>query len=86
MCNEQLFGSVQYVFLFYVRKRKHSTVNTARNTRLWHSLPSAQLYACEHTQNVKNVLLGIPRSHSLQKVLWGFGLVGFFVFVLFCFF
>lgn len=69
MCNEQLFGSVQHVFLFHAHKENAVQL---RNTGLWHSLPSAQCYACEHTQNVKNVLLGVHRSRSFQKVFFFF--------------
>lgn len=69
MCNQGLFGSVQHVFFFYVHEE--NTVQL-RNTRLWHSLPSVQCYASEHTQNVKNVLQDVHRSRSFQKVIFIF--------------
>lgn len=55
MCNEQLFRSVQHVFLFYILKE---------NSAAWkyQALALAALCACEHTQNVRNVLLGDHRS------------------------
>lgn len=57
-----MYRSAQQVFLVYVHKEN---IVQRRNTRLW---PSVLCCACENTQNVKNVLLGVHRSCSFQKV------------------
>lgn len=55
MCNEQLVRSVQHVLLFYILKE---------NSAAWkyQALALSALRACEHTQNVRNVLQGVHRS------------------------
>jgi len=67
MCNKQRFRSVQHMFLFYVHEENAVRL---RNTGLRYSLPSVRRYTCEHPQNVKNMLLGVRRNRSCQKVLF----------------
>lgn len=59
MCNEQLVRSVQHVLLFYILKE---------NSAAWkyQALALSTLPACEHTQNVRNVLQGVHRSLLLE--------------------
>lgn len=64
MCNEQQFRSVQHVLLFYIIKE---------NSTAWKYQALALAALCEHTQKVRNVLLGVHRSLSYQNlVLEGF--------------